>query len=540
MLLRVGNFDDWPTLGDDVAAFIEAYCCHGPGDKQGDPLVLDVEEIQLLRDLYRLYPAGLDRAGRRLVSKGLYSRAKGRRKSELAGAVVVAEARGPVRFDGWNARGEPVGRPVRGPFIRCLATEESQSGNTYGNVVAMLDYAGARYPDVFGGVDLGQRVQGSTRVFLPHGGEIRPSTASSAAKDGGKESFAVEDEPHLYTTPELRSMDRTITRNLMKRKVAEPWLLRTSTSYRPGQDSVCEEHHVHAEAVIAGRATLAGMYMNHREGPRPIDWEDDGQVMAMLVEAYGAAASWMDLERILHEEIRNPQADLLDSQRFWGNLASRGGEDAFDIEAFRDLAVSDEVPPGELIVLGFDGARFHDATALVASHIGTGYQWPLGVWERPLDAGDDWEVDESDVDAAIRDAFDRYEVWRFYGDPPYWENSMSAWAGRYGDKRVISWWTNRDRPMCYAVAAFTAAIREGSLKHSGDDAVERHVANCRKRPTRVRDDLGKFMHTVRKERPDSERKIDAAMASILSWEARRDAVAAGALTSRRSRRGGTL
>jgi len=51
-------------------------------------------------------------------------------KSEVAGLIGVAEALAPVRFDGWDASGQPVGRPIRSPFVRCLATEEKQSGNT--------------------------------------------------------------------------------------------------------------------------------------------------------------------------------------------------------------------------------------------------------------------------------------------------------------------------------------------------------------------------------------------------------------------------
>jgi hypothetical protein len=37
------------------------------------------------------------------------SRAKGRAKTEIAGWLVCAEAFGPVRFDGWDADGQPVG-----------------------------------------------------------------------------------------------------------------------------------------------------------------------------------------------------------------------------------------------------------------------------------------------------------------------------------------------------------------------------------------------------------------------------------------------
>jgi hypothetical protein len=178
---------EYPTLGFQVVDWIQAYLPHGPGDVQGQPIILDDELVRFLLRCYKLDPV----TGRRVYDEALLSRAKGRAKSELAGMVGCAEAKGPVRFDGWNAHGEPVGRPVTYPFIRCLSTEEGQSGHTYLNVTYMLDVARDRHPEVFGGVDIGRDWQSSTRTYLPGGGEIRPSTASSAAKDGGKETFAV-------------------------------------------------------------------------------------------------------------------------------------------------------------------------------------------------------------------------------------------------------------------------------------------------------------------------------------------------------------
>src|SRR5690606_101968 len=72
--------------------------------------------------------------GRRLYHEAVLSRPKGRAKSEIAGLIAVAEAFGPVRFDGWDANGQPVAAPVRTPLIKCLATEESQAGNTFENI----------------------------------------------------------------------------------------------------------------------------------------------------------------------------------------------------------------------------------------------------------------------------------------------------------------------------------------------------------------------------------------------------------------------
>ena len=77
-----------------------------------------------------------------------------------------------------------MGRPVTYPFIRCLATEEGQTGHVYDNVHFNL-----RHGPLAEGLPC--NAAGLTRVFLPGGGEILPRTASAASKDGGKETFVV-------------------------------------------------------------------------------------------------------------------------------------------------------------------------------------------------------------------------------------------------------------------------------------------------------------------------------------------------------------
>lgn len=189
--------DEFPTLGYLVADWLEEFCCHGPGDVQGDRLVLDREWLTFLEAAYRLDPT----TGKRVVDRAVLSRPKGRAKSELAGLVAVAEALAPVRFDGWDAAGQPVGRPVRSPLIKCLATEESQAGNTFGVAAFILgDWGKDHHPDVFGGVSGARQYQSATALYLPDGGELRASTAGSASKDGGKETFVVPDEALAVST----------------------------------------------------------------------------------------------------------------------------------------------------------------------------------------------------------------------------------------------------------------------------------------------------------------------------------------------------
>ena len=77
--------------------------------------------------------------------------------------------------------------------------------------------------------------------------------------------------------------------------------------------------------------------------------------------------------------------------------------------------------------------------------------------------------------------------------------------------------------------AYATAIVDGSLTHSGDAVFAAHIGAAHKRFIPERDDDGAPMWVAQKERPDSEHKIDAACAGMLSWRARLDAVADGLL-----------
>ena len=246
------------TLGPLVVAWIEAMLCHGPGDVQGQPIELDDEQV---RFVFRCYE--LDDRGKRVVRRAVFSRPKGRGKSELAAMLACAEFLGPVRFAGWDHDGKPLGRPVQAPVIPCVATEEGQAGNVYRAVEFMLRYG--RVGEVTPGLDVGL-----TRTFLPGGGVVRPVTAKAHSKEGGWETFAPFDETWLFVAPELHRLHDTIRRNLAKRKEAEPWSLEVSTMYAPGEGSVAEHSHAQAKA-----GSDPGFLFDHREGPDVADFTDD-------------------------------------------------------------------------------------------------------------------------------------------------------------------------------------------------------------------------------------------------------------------------
>ncbi|MEU9791969.1 hypothetical protein AB0E27_15325 [Streptomyces sparsogenes] len=62
--------------------------------------------------------------------------------------------------------GEPMGRPIRIPYLRIMATEGGQTGNVFGAIQFNLTDEASPLSQV-PGVDVGL-----TRIILPDGGEI--------------------------------------------------------------------------------------------------------------------------------------------------------------------------------------------------------------------------------------------------------------------------------------------------------------------------------------------------------------------------------
>lgn len=336
---------------------------------------------------------------------------------------------------------------------------------------------------------------------------------------------------HRFVLPNLKRAHQTMLQNIPKRFIADAWTLETTTAYAPGERSIAEDAHEYARQVAAGRRADSGIFYFHREASDRHDvTTTDGRRDAVR-EASGPSGGFRDIEGVvrLYDE---PGTDKPYWERVWCNRSVQEARRAFDVARWKELSRPDLKPEdGAFIVLAFDGSRFYDATSISARDIATGYSWQLGLWERP-EGVEHWEVPRAEVDGIIRDAFERYDVWRLYADPPNWQGEIAAWAGEFGSDRVIEWWTNRRKQMAYAIKAYVTDLAAGNISNSGDPDIARHLGNAHKEYTQFEDeDTGERLWIIRKERPDSPFKIDAAMTEVLSSEARNDAIAAGATPS---------
>jgi hypothetical protein len=535
--------------------WIETFTVHGPGSVQGEPTVLVDEFADFIVDCYAVAPTENGNSWR-LYDSCFFSRPKGCDKSGLASKIALFEALGPCRFAGYAkggetyeflgqtyvySKGEAMGRSVTVPYIRIMATEEGQTGNVFDTVYYNLTDEMAPLSAMrMYGLD-----PGLTRIVLPYGGEITPSTAGASSKDGGKETFVVYDESHLYMTPMLRQMYATVMRNLGKRKGSEgTWAIETTTMYAPGQESIAEETYRYADLIDEGKARRQKMLFDHRWGVVE-DLSDETALKTAIEEAYGDALSWNSLEGII-DGILDPRSAENDSRRYFLNALTSARNAWVDPEllerASEPARAWDFMPlrPGDIITLGFDGSKNDDATALIACRVSDRYLFPLHIEEVP-DGPEaaDWSVNREAFDAAVADAFKTYEVAGFYGDPPHWQDYLDAWAREYGDdlrvhasgKHSIEWWTNRDVPMALALDRLHMAMLTGSMVFPSDrlelgrerpnplvKVMHRHFLNARVWPRRGGTVIGK-------DRKGSSRKMDAAIAATLAFEAASDVAA---------------
>ena len=423
--------------------------------------------------------------------------------------LCCVEALGPVRFDHWDDNGKPVPRYPTAPIIRCFATEEDQAGNTFEGVYYMLSEGPA--VDEFPGLDVGL-----TRINLPDGGRIVATTSAAASKDGGKDTFNVFDETHLWVLPNLKKLHATVTRNIMKRALSDGWSLETSTMYAPGEESVAELTHKSAR-------TAPGVLFDHKQAPE-VDLEDDDEVLAALAGVYGPAAAWMDLDAILASQLRDPQARQSDFQRYWLNQPTTV-EDKFTEPARWDrLAQPDRfqtepdgrnswdgrpirpIPDGTQVVLAFDGSRNNDSTVIVAVTCDAApYVDVVFAWERDFMLRTEQEVDVLEVEEQIRAACRRWRVTEIAADEALWQRSLQVLANE--GLPAVKFPQSGSR-MTPATKHLSDVIATGELHHSGDERLRRHMLNAV-----VRDDYRGYRLT--KPDPKSHLKIDLAVATVM-------------------------
>ncbi|MFI9332000.1 hypothetical protein ACIGZJ_31215 [Kitasatospora sp. NPDC052868] len=519
---------DFPTLW--VACdWIEQHCVIPDGFRKGQPFQMYDWQLWCTANHYRIKPEAtvgqLAPAFHNRRSQCVAPQKTG--KGPWTSSICATEAVGPVVFNGWAVGGEvydcrewgcgcgwvyeyepgdAMARPWPTPLVQITAFSEEQTDNVYRPLQSMIRNG-----------PLGELMKvGEEFIRLPNDGRIDVVTSSAQSRLGNPVTFVLQDETQLWTV--ANKMTRVAETQRRGAAGMGGRTMETTNAWDPSENSVAQRT---AEAVTK----VKDIFRFHRLPPAALKYELKTDRRRIHRHVY-AGSTHVDLDAIEAEAAELISVDPAQAERFFGNRITAGvgvwlARDRWDARASHQT-VSDGTP----IVLGFDGSDIDDWTGLRAETLDTGHQFtPVysslelpTIWD-PKDWGG--QVPRLEVHAAVDELMRRYRVVRMYADPPYWETEVDTWADKYGDKRVIRWWTNRIVQMHAACERLLTDVTKADSRftHDGCENTSTHVGNAR-RAARPAD-----RYVLRKPAP--HQKIDLAVTSILAHEAAGEAIAAG-------------
>lgn len=341
---------------------------------------------------------------------------------------------------------------------------------------------------------LAERVQVfQDRIYVPHtDSTLAPLPAEPAALQGWDPTLVVVDELHVVTEAVWESMA------LAAGKRETSLTLAIST---PAADVECvmwklvqygREHPDDTSFVLVEHAAPDGCDMADEAA-----WKIGNRALGDFLHIDALRATLKTTREPSFRRYRLGQwVGQVDRWLPWG--------------AWEDMKDDDrDVRAGERIVMAFDGSASGDSTALVGCTM-DGHVFVIGLWEHPPD-DPRWRVPREDVDRAVADAFERYDVVELACDPWGWRSEIESWSKRHGQRRVIEWNTGAAQRMAPATDRLFQAVATGALTHDGDPRLAAHMGNCVAKATPMGD-------LVSKDKKGSPRKIDAAVAAIVAFD----------------------
>ncbi|MFK4797797.1 hypothetical protein ACI3K5_03775 [Streptomyces sp. MPA0124] len=519
---------DFPTLWI-VPDWIEAHCPVPDGFRQGEDMELYPWQLWCTVNHYRVKPTA--RVGQ-LAPAFHYRRSQivapqKTGKGPWSATITLAEAAGPVVFDGWAKGGEryrcsehgcgcgwwyeyepgdPMGTPWPTPLIQLVATAEDQVDNVYRPLRNMVK---------LGPLSEFMRV-GEEFTRVGDQGRIDTVTSSAMSRLGNPITFANQDETGLWTTAnKLRRVAETQRRGLAGMGGRS---METTNGWDPSEGSV---------AQTTSESKARDIFKYHPQAPKTLSYANKRDRRKIHAAVY-AGSSHVDLDAIEAEAAEIMEKDPAQAERFFGNRCVAGSAAWLDPAKWAAKAAPRRVRPMTRIVLGFDGSDVDDWTAIRAETM-DGYQFtPVygendepTIWN-PADYGG--QVPRAEVRAAMHQLMARYDVVRLYADPPFWPTEIDEWVDLYGEERVIRWHTRRAIQMHAACERLKTDVlkrsSEGaSFTHDGCPITADHIANTRA-AARPMD-----RYVLKKASPTQ--KIDATIPSILAHEALGDVIREG-------------
>jgi len=511
------------TLGWDLLGWVSIKLT----DPDGEPFMCTAEQARFL-----LWYYAIDKRGKFIYRQAVLQRLKGWGKDPLAAVMCMIELIGPSRFSHWldkdgfkTSRWEPgctpVGKAHASAYVQVTAVSLEQTENTTLLFPSLIpDRTREEY-----------RIDVQKEVIYANGGKqkLKALAASYRAAEGGRVSFALLNETHHWVPGKgADKFYRTVKNNVTKVKGR---FICITNAYEPGEESVAQLIREEQEKVWAGLQKPSGWLYDsieaHPDCPLDEDW------LPFCLEIIRGDAYWLDTE-IIVQSIQDTSIPAATHRRMWLNQIVSTADSlisAGEWEAIRNVNCSGskrDLNPGDSIVLGFDGGKTDDATALVAIRLSDKLIVPLAVWQKP-EGAKNWHINEAEVETEVHQAMATFKVSAFYADVYPWESYINGWADAYRETLLIKATSkstigfdmrgNAER-IARGNEALLAMIQDKKIAHNGDKILKIHVLNAKRR-------RNQYGLTFGKEHAESPRKVDAYAATLLAFIAMTDLAESG-------------
>lgn len=487
------------TLGWEILG----WCAQWLTNPDGEPWIFTPEQARIILWLY-----ALDKQGKRLTKKGVVQRAKGHGKDPLAAAICMVELIGPCRFSHFDSTGSPVGKENRSAWVQLAATTTEQNKNTMLLIPSMLPKHTRSHYSL--------EVQKQIIHVKGTGRRLESVSSNFAGLEGNRPSFALLNETHHWQKSRGGGeLYNTITNNVGKSDGAH-WLAITN-AYQPGQGSVAEDIRLAVMKELEGLAEDTGWFFDSVEA-NPLAPMSRAWSKFILKRVYGDSY-WVNLEDVANSllDTSKPVSKL---RRMFFNMIVASEDALFSEGEWDGIKSSETLQSGDDIVLGFDGGKTDDATALVAMRISDKLIQPIHIWQKPDGPmGDDWHISEEEVDSMVHATFREYNVRAFFADVALWESYVFAWSDLYREQLLIKAsprsavgydMRGNGKVITLSNEALMQAVVDKTVLQNGDPLLKRHALNAKRHENQ-------FGLTFRKESRESPHKVDGYAATLLCY-----------------------
>lgn len=458
--------------GEQVCDFIESYCTitkDSMGGRAGEAIVLRPWQRNVLGRIFAKRPDGKRKHRQALV--------------------------GLPRKNGKSALGSGIGlygllMSGSGAEVYSCAADKEQARIVFGVAKEM----------VANSQELSDMIKPyrDALVVESTGSVYKVVSSEAFTKEGLNPSLVVYDELHAAPTDELYNV-----MSLAMGARRNPLLVAITTagvkSDRSGGDSVCYRLYQTGEQIAKREIDDSSFFMAWWGAEDDDDYRDP-KIWAKANPGYDDLIDPDDLHSVVKRTAENEFRTKRLNQWVSSAVAWLPGG------AWDACKIGRTLEKRSPVVLGFDGSRTGDATALVAVTVEqTPHVEVLGLWERPRDA-QEWHVPRGEVKLAIRQACKDYDVFEIAWDEYLWIDSAEELEADGLPVVVFPQTLTRMGP---ATQRFYELVTTKHITHNGDPRLARHLGNALLKT----DARGSRLS---KDAKSSPRKIDLAVAAVMA------------------------